>query len=122
MKISHSAKTRQLFRNLNTAILGSLFVPNELLPADYRSDKKTHRSLLAVAKQHRKANPTESEHDREKREKASRIENYRLQIDAGVESIEYDADEMRLYSAQVTFCGMMDLAEHRGIVNDENDE
>lgn len=120
MKISHSAKTRQLFRNLDNAILAGMTAPNSLLPEAYHG-KNAARTLAQIDKKFRKLNPVavESEHEIEKREKASRIENYRLQIDAGVESIEYDADEMRLYNAQITFCGAMDLAEHRGIVSDD---
>lgn len=111
MKIVLSNETRQLFQNLDNAILAGMTAPNSLLPAAYHG-KNAARTLASVTKQYRKLNPVkvESEHERDKREKLSRITNYQNQIDSGNESLTYDVDEHKLYASQLTFCGAMELA------------
>ena len=83
-------------------------VPHEWLPIEFRDKRrKTHTSLRYVKRKLRKKKLVESEHQEKKSIKAKNIENYKAQIEAGQESIEYNENGPKLHRNCLTFCKLM---------------
>lgn len=83
-------------------------VPHSWLPVEFRDRRrKTHTSLRYVKRKLRKKKMVESEHQERKSIKARNIENYRKQIEAGQEAIEYNTNEEKLHRNSLTFCKLM---------------
>jgi len=90
---------------LDNAIEKVILVPANLLP-DSIKWKNGYRQLSAVKRIAKIKDETESKHKKEKREKASRIESYKVNVELGQE-IESIVDEDRLYRRQLAFIKVM---------------
>lgn len=90
---------------LDNAIEKVILVPANLLPDSIKC-KNGYRQLSAIKRIAKIKDETESKHKKEKREKASRIESYKVNVELGQE-IESIVDEDRLYRRQLAFIKVM---------------
>ena len=99
--------TKIWLAKLEAAAMECLWIGNEDLTEPYHDDREGGRTLTRINKMFEDENGlTKTPHQIEKEEKAKRIESYRAQLESS-ESFSYDADEHKLYAAELTFCGAM---------------
>jgi len=116
MKFSNP-ETQQLFDDLQRATREMIEVPNELLPERYHNLRDGGRSLQELEDMIAAEEDTLSEHQKEKQEKARRVEIYRQQVEQLGEvnwqfenpefELDYEPESDKLYKNQLTFVGAM---------------
>jgi uncharacterized protein YjbJ (UPF0337 family) len=116
--------------DLVAAFQEAIVIPNEWLPAEYQNHKEFESgnlrdldgqvcgpSLAQIEKKYKKLNAEareQTEAQKEKAERTSRIENMAAQYDAE-DSFEYDVDENRLHRNMVAFCSAAQLIDQDDI-------
>ncbi len=116
MKFSNP-ETQQLFDDLQRATREMIEVPNEMLPTQYQNLRDGGRSLQELEDMMAAEADTLSEHQKEKQEKARRVEIYREQVEQLGEvnwqfenpefELDYEPESDKLYKNQLTFVGAM---------------
>jgi hypothetical protein len=115
MKISNP-ETQALFDALARNTREMIVVPNSWLPEEYHNNRDGGRSLQELSDMATVKMETETQHQKLKREKSERAENYRKQWENSETPLDYDEDSDKLYRNQLTFVGVMIKT---GVMNEE---
>lgn len=113
----NNPETQAIFDALQQATREMIEVPNELLPVQYHNLRDGGRSLQELEDMMASEADTLSDHQKEKEEKARRIEIYRQQVEQLGEvnwqtqnpefELDYEPESDKLYKNQLTFVGAM---------------
>lgn len=113
----NNPETQAIFDALVIATREMIEVPNELLPTEYHNLRDGGRSLQELEDMVSAKMDTESEHQKDKKEKARRTEIYRQQVEQLGEvnwqtqnpefELDYEPESDKLYKNQLTFVGAM---------------
>lgn len=115
-KMSNPA-TGRMFDELAQLIRETIEIPNAMLPEDMRNERDGGRSLEELELIIAQREDTLSEHQKEKQEKARRVEIYRKQVEQLGEvnwqfenpefELDYEPESDKLYNNQLAFVGAM---------------
>tara|TARA_Y100001951_G_scaffold86550_1_gene76989 strand:+ start:882 stop:1229 length:348 start_codon:yes stop_codon:yes gene_type:complete len=101
-----------LFTKMDEAILGGVWVPNDLLPERYQDNREGGSTLERIERIYNAEVLPNLEHQQMKSEKAERLEKYAAQYEAEGK-FDYEVNDDKLYRNEQAFCsGML----HAGIL------